>query len=127
MALRATGRWRSGLFTVVLSCAAQIVFAFEFYLAAKGMHQHIHFVYFIIFSPLVCVATSLPSIGGLGVREVSWVYFLAKIGVHEGVAVGLSLLNFFFMVLVGLIGGALLLGRMSRGMLKEAEVAEKRA
>lgn len=99
------GKQKEAFYSILLSALAQFVLAFEFYLVAKAMHQDIHLIYFVIFSPLVCVATSLPSIGGLGVREVGWVYLLSKVGVPEGVALGLSLLNFGFMVLVGLMGG----------------------
>ncbi len=91
--------------TLGLSMLAQVMLAYDFYLVAQGLHQDIPFVYFIIFSPLVCVVTSLPSIGGLGVREIGWVYLLAKVGVPQNVALALSLLNFTFMVLVGLLGG----------------------
>ena len=112
------GKYAQGAWTVGLSIMAQLVLAFEFYLTAKAMHQDIDLVYFVIFSPLVCVATSLPSIGGLGVREVGWVYLLSKVGVHQGVAVGLSLLNFFFMVLVGILGGLFYVVTLSGGRLQ---------
>ncbi len=115
------GKQVQGLLTVGLSIIAQLVLAFEFYLTARAMHQDIDLVYFVIFSPLVCVATSLPSIGGLGVREVGWVYLLSKVGVHQGVAVGLSLLNFFFMVLIGLLGGLFYVVTLSGGRLQHRQ------
>jgi hypothetical protein len=115
------GKQLQGLETVGLSILAQLVLAFEFYVTAKAMHQEIGLVYFVIFSPLVCVATSLPSIGGLGVREVGWVYLLSKVGVHQGVAVGLSLLNFFFMVLVGLCGGIFYVATLSGRRLQRGQ------
>ncbi|MEI7998448.1 MAG: lysylphosphatidylglycerol synthase transmembrane domain-containing protein [Candidatus Omnitrophota bacterium] len=99
------GKHKQFIATTAISMLSQIVLAFDFYLVAHGMHQKISFIYFIIFSPLVCVATSLPSIGGFGVREIAWVFFLSKIGVSQGVALALSLLNGAFMILVGLIGG----------------------
>ena len=39
--------------------------------------------YFIIFSPIVCVVSSLPSIGGLGFREIGWVYLLPLVSRSE--------------------------------------------
>lgn len=99
------GKYKPVAATILLSIASQIVYAYVFYLIALSLHQEVAFVYFIIFSPLVCVVTSLPSIGGLGVREMGWVYLLSKVGVHQGVALGLSLLNFVFMIIVGLVGG----------------------
>jgi uncharacterized protein (TIRG00374 family) len=91
--------------TVFISILAQVVNAYVFYILSIGLHQKTHFIYFIIFAPLICVVTSLPSIGGLGVREMGWVYLLSKVGVPQGIALGLSLINFIFIVLVGLIGG----------------------
>ena len=112
------GKYKQILFTMGISMVAQIVLAYDFYLVAHGMHQKIALVYFIIFSPLVCVVTSLPSIGGLGVREMGWVYLLSKVGVLQGVALALSLLNFTFMVLVGLIGGIWYVASFSSGRVQ---------
>jgi uncharacterized protein (TIRG00374 family) len=96
-----------GILTILLSCLTQIILAYVYFLVAKALHQNVDFFYFMIFSPLVCVATSLPSIGGLGVREMGWKILLAKVGVLPGVAVSISLINFVFMVGVGLIGGVM--------------------
>ncbi len=109
--------WK-GAESVALSVAAQVTGAFGFYLTAKAMHQDIGLLYFIIFSPLVCVATSLPSIGGLGVREVGWKVLLGQLGVRPEIAVGLSLINFAFMVIVGLFGGLLYVVTLSPGRVQ---------
>ncbi len=99
------GKFKEAVGTIVLSSLAQVIFSFEFYLIAKGMHLHVAFVYFIIFSPLVCVVSSLPSIGGLGVREFGWVSLLLILGVHKETSFGLSLISYILMVLSGLLGG----------------------
>ena len=112
------GKQKEFVATVGISALAQMALAYDFYLVAQGMHQNISLIYFIIFSPLVCVVTSLPSIGGLGVREIGWVYLLSKVGVHQGVALGLSLLNFSFMILVGLIGGVWYVASFSTGRVQ---------
>jgi len=112
------GKQKQGWEAVGISILAQIIFALEFYLTAQGMHQHISFVYFIIFSPIVCVVTSLPSIGGLGWREVGWVSLLSTVGVNREVASGLSLINSGFMFLVGLLGGLLYVTTLSAGRLQ---------
>ena len=97
-------KWQ-GLQAVIISCFSQSLFAVTFYLSAKGLHQDIRFIYFLIFVPFICVAGSLPSIGGLGVREFGAKLLFGKIGVEAGIAVSISLLNFLFMVIVGLLGG----------------------
>jgi len=92
---------------VGMSCLSQITLAFTFFLVAKALHQDVALLYFLIFVPLICVASAMPSIGGLGVREAGAAFLLAKVGVESGVAVSISLINFIYMVLVGLLGGVI--------------------
>jgi len=99
------GKQKNGWEAIFISIAAQVVLAVEFYLTARGMHQKIPLVYFIIFSPIVCVVTALPSIGGLGFREIGWVYLLPLVGVSKEMAGGLSLINSAFTIIAGLLGG----------------------
>ena len=96
---------REGWKAIMLSCLSQVTLAFVFFLIAKALHQDIQIVYFLIFVPMICVVSSLPSIGGLGVREAGTVYLFSKIGVESGISVSMSLLLFLFMVTIGLIGG----------------------
>ncbi|MFA5087561.1 MAG: lysylphosphatidylglycerol synthase transmembrane domain-containing protein [Candidatus Omnitrophota bacterium] len=106
LALLKDKRW--ALFNAIwLSCVAQLISAFVFFLTARALHQDIELVYFCIFVPLICVVSFAPSIGGLGVREAGAAYLFSKIGVDSGIAVSISLINFSFMVAVGLIGGAI--------------------
>ncbi len=99
------GKKRSGWGCVALSCFVQVLGAYMAYLIALALHQDVHFLPFLVFAPIVSAVTFLPSIGGLGVREVGWVYFLGKIGMAQGIAVGLSLISFFYVIVLGLIGG----------------------
>lgn len=94
-----------GCKAILLSCLCQLTLAFTFYLTAVALHQDVKLAYFFIFVPLICVATALPSIGGLGVREAGAAYLFAKAGVATEVSVSISLINFLFMVLIGLFGG----------------------
>jgi glycosyltransferase 2 family protein len=112
------GKQNKGWESIFISIAAQIVLAIEFYLSAKGLHQNIPLVYFIIFSPIVCVVTSLPSIGGLGFREIGWVYLLALVGVSKEMAGGLSLINSAFTIINGLLGGLFYVSTLSSGRIQ---------
>jgi uncharacterized protein (TIRG00374 family) len=98
-----------------LSCLSQTTLVFVFFLLAKALHQDVALLCFFVFVPLICVASSLPSIGGLGVREAGAAYLLAKVGVASGVAVSLSLMTFVFMVAVGIVGGLIFLVTKSHG------------
>ena len=91
--------------SIAASCLCQIILSITFFLLSKALHQETSFIYFLIFIPLICVASSMPSIGGLGVREAGAVYLFAKAGMAAGVSVSISLINFLFMVIVGLLSG----------------------
>lgn len=95
---------RTILKAVGISALSQAFLAVTFYLISKALHQEVAYIYFLIFVPLICVASCFPSIGGLGVREAGAAFLLAKVGVAYGVAVSISLINFVFMVIVG-VGG----------------------
>ncbi|MCR4338243.1 MAG: flippase-like domain-containing protein [Candidatus Omnitrophica bacterium] len=92
---------------VGISMICQVGLAISFYCVARALHQEIALGHLLIFVPMICVASSLPSIGGLGVREAGAAYLFAKVGVETGVSVSISLVNFLFMVLVGLAGGVI--------------------
>ncbi len=68
---------------------------------------HISLRYYIVFTPLTSVALMLPSVGGLGVREMSYAALFPRVGVPAPLAVSISLLIYLSMLSVGLIGGAI--------------------
>jgi len=116
--LKESHKSKEGGKAILISCVSQMVFAFSYYLVAKALHQDIAIVYFFIFIPIICVISSFPSIGGLGVREVGAVYLFGKIGISSGIAVSLTLINFLFMVAVGLVGGVLYVYTLSTGRIQ---------
>ena len=103
-----------GYGAIGMSCLSQIILAFVFYLIARALHQEISIIYFLIFVPMICIASSFPSIGGLGVREAGAVYLFSKVGISSAVAVSMSLINYMFMVAVGLLGGLIYAALYSR-------------
>ncbi len=114
-----------GLWAIAISCGSQIILALTYWLLVRGLHQEVAFHYFLIFTPIVCVVTALPSIGGLGVREVGWVYLLAKVGVPEGVAAGVSLIFYAYMIAIGIIGGIVYISTLSSRPEVAADIAGK--
>ena len=94
---------------IALSALSQVILAVVFFLISKALHQNAAFLYFIIFTPLICVVSTVPSIGGLGVREAGAGYFFGKVGIALGVAASITFIPFLFMVLLGLLGGAFFL------------------
>ncbi len=64
---------------------------------------------YLIFTPLVSLALLIPSIGGIGVRELSYVGLFTQIGVPAETAFAMSIVIYLATVVSGLIGGVLLL------------------
>ena len=112
------GKRLEGAQAIGVSCLSQIVYAVCWYLIARALSQEVSLVYFLIFVPLTCIAASFPSIGGLGVREIGAVYLFGKVGMSPGVAASVSLINFLFMVAVGLMGGVVYVLTLSSGRLQ---------
>ncbi|MFZ5800867.1 MAG: lysylphosphatidylglycerol synthase transmembrane domain-containing protein [Candidatus Omnitrophota bacterium] len=100
------GRYAVIVASIFLSVAAQTLFFLVSFFIVRALGQEVRIVYFLILMPLITLVASLPvSIGGLGVRDASCVFFFGKIGITSSMALGLSLLNFAFLSGIGLIGG----------------------
>ncbi len=98
-------RKRTALACVGLSIVVQALAAYMYYLIAQALGQSVGLPYFLVFAPIVSAVSFLPSIGGLGVREFGWVYFLGRVGVAQGIAMSVSLISFSFIVVIGILGG----------------------
>jgi uncharacterized protein (TIRG00374 family) len=107
-----------GIMGIVISCLSQIIYALCWCFIAKALHQDMNIIYFLVFVPLTCIAASFPSIGGLGVREIAAVSLFGKIGMNDDIAASISIINFLFMVIVGLIGGLSYVFTLSSGRIQ---------
>lgn len=65
--------------------------------------------HYLIFVPLVSLSLLLPSVGGLGVRELTYVGLLGLVGVPEEQAFALGILIYAVTFVTGLIGGVIYL------------------
>lgn len=89
-----------------LSLIVQLTMPLSFYFIGRSLGIHIDLVYFFIFVPIVGAITLLPiSIGGLGLRDASTVFFFAKAGVDKDLSFAMSLLSFSFLIFYGVLGG----------------------
>jgi len=104
-----------------LSCVAQVLLAATFWLTAEALHEHIDFVYYLLFTPIICVATSMPSIGGVGVRESSAKGLFPKAGMNKDIAFSIGILNSAYMYIVGAFGGLFFLFTRSAAEKRESQ------
>ena len=89
-----------------LSMLVQLTSPLAFYLIGRSLGIQISLAYYYVFIPIIGAITLLPiSIGGLGLRDASTIYFFAKAGVGKNLAFAMSLLNFSFIIICGSLGG----------------------
>jgi uncharacterized membrane protein YbhN (UPF0104 family) len=82
---------------------------------ARALGVPVPFSYCLVFHPLVSIVTALPvSLGGFGVREGGYLYFLTRIGVDASLAVTMGLLWFVVTLVGGLVGGVAFLAAGAR-------------
>ena len=93
-------------FNLIYSIALQMLTPLSFYFIALALGIKTQMIYFFIFIPVIGVIASLPiSIAGLGLRDVSMIYFFAGIGWPKDLAFATSLVSFFFVIVIGAVGG----------------------
>jgi uncharacterized protein (TIRG00374 family) len=91
---------------LALSFFIQIVSPMTFYTIALSLGIKISITYFFIFLPIIGAITLLPiSIGGLGLRDATTIFFFAKAGVGKDLAFAMSLISFLFLLLYAALGG----------------------
>ncbi|KPK42791.1 MAG: hypothetical protein AMJ78_01385 [Omnitrophica WOR_2 bacterium SM23_29] len=91
-----------------ISLIAQIIWVFAIYIIIRSLSQDISFLYLFLIVPLVSVASMMPSINGLGVREGAYVYFLSEF-INKESAFAVSILSLSLILISGFIGGVLYL------------------
>jgi glycosyltransferase 2 family protein len=95
---------------LVLSLTAQLIRVLTVWLAGRALGLHIPFGYLMVVVPLVLFLLMLPiTIGGLGVREAGYIYFLGIIGISDESAFALSITLYIALILSTVPGGVLLL------------------
>lgn len=74
--------------------------------------------YYFLFVPIISAALMIPSVGGLGVREATYVFLFGQAGVPRGQAFALALAYDAVLVFTGLIGAVLYVVQGVRGVRK---------
>lgn len=94
------------LINLIYSVMIQLCSSVFSYFLLCSLNARINILYIFVLSPVIMIITALPiSIGGLGLRDASSIFFYTKVGVAKDIALGQSLLNFALAVCFGLVGG----------------------
>jgi len=95
---------------IALSLILYIVIIFNNYLISVAYNLEIDYIYYLIFMPIILLLLFLPiSFNGIGIRELSFVYFFGLIGVGREEAFLLGITPYLLLLLNSFIGGILLL------------------
>lgn len=108
---------------VAISLLAQVTAVISLYYIVRSISQEISFFNLLLVTPLVSVASMMPSINGLGVREGAFVVFLSEFISKKGAA-AVSILFLAMVLIMGFIGGVLYLfsGKLYRVPIKLKEM-----
>ena len=87
----------------------------NFFLARSLGLEKVTIGFLILVIPVTFVISLVPSINGLGVRDLGYVVLLTQIGVSETEALSLSFLNTLVPLLVSMLGGILFLMHRNKG------------
>jgi uncharacterized membrane protein YbhN (UPF0104 family) len=78
------------------------------YLVSNALNMGIPLVFFLGFLPLIGLAVMIPvSLGGVGLREMAFVYFFSQVGVPQENALIISLGTYLTLIIGGLAGALL--------------------
>ncbi len=134
-AVNAVG-WRAIGQALGISLIFNFVLVLWWWTAGQALGFTIPFVHYLLVIPILSISLLVPSIGGLGPREVVAPTLFAS-QIADGQAVALSLLVLFLQRLPGIIGGPIYLWMLLRGKttpvppntsgLSDAEDAPRRA
>lgn len=96
------------IYNLVYSIIIQAGACFVAYFILRGLSVNINMIYPLVLNPVIVTITTLPiSIGGLGLRDASSIFFYTKVGVAKDAAFAQSLLIFSLAFIFGLIGGVI--------------------
>ncbi len=77
-----------------------------YWCVAQALHIDLKFATLMIVVPVVAIFSLLPvSLNGLGLREVSFVFFLTDFGVGRADALSFSLHSYVLLLIISLLGG----------------------
>ncbi len=94
------------IFAFIITLLVQVTRVLTYYFIALAFNIHFPIVYFFLFVPLIMLVMMIPiSIGGLGVKEGTFVAFFTLIGMSVNDAVIISFMNSFLDILNTLILG----------------------
>jgi hypothetical protein len=93
-------------FSFLITMLVQVTRVMTYYFIASAFNISVPIIYFFLFVPIIMLIIMIPvSIGGLGVREGTFIAFFTLVGMSINDAVVISFTNSFINTLITLSGG----------------------
>jgi uncharacterized protein (TIRG00374 family) len=116
------GRRRILLYVFLMSLVSQSTVVAMNYLLSKALMIEVSFSYLFVVVPVSFILTMLPSINGVGVRELGYVKLLGNVGVADAAAISLSFMNLIVPMLISISGAFLFVIQKKREQKEETNV-----
>jgi len=100
-------RRRILLYVFLYSLASQVSIILMNYYLVRAFNIQVDLIYLFLVVPVTFVITILPSINGVGLRDLGYVNLLARVGVSDAAALSLSFMNLFIPMLISISGAVL--------------------
>lgn len=91
--------------SVLLTLSAHLLLVTATFLIASSLKAPISYFNCILFVPIIGLLSSLPAtVGGLGIREASFVLLFSSVGVKPEISLGVSFLFYLILLILALVG-----------------------
>lgn len=94
------------------------------YCLAKAFSLQIEMIYLFMVVPVTFALTMLPSINGIGIRDLGYVSLLGQIGVSNAGAISLSFMNVVIPMFVSVFGAVLFVTQKRKSKMGEIDAIE---
>ncbi len=119
-----SARRRVLIYVFILSLASQASIVMMNYFLALAFDLHIELSYLFMVVPVTFVLTMLPSINGVGIRDLGFVSLLGRIGISSAAAISLSFMNLIIPMVISAWGAVLFILQKKQNKLGEHHVAK---
>lgn len=109
----------------ILSFLSQSAIVFMNYLIARALSVEISLSFLFMVVPVTFILTMLPSINGIGVRELGFVGLLGEIGISNASALSLSFMNLIIPMIISILGAVLFIIQRRNTRLEEKNVVKE--
>ena len=112
------------LFVFLYSLASQISIILMNYFLVRAFDLDVSIIYLFMVVPVTFVLTILPSINGVGIRDLGFVSLLSRIGISSAAALSLSFMNLFIPMLISIAGAVLFVIQKRKSNMGDYNVFE---